>query len=159
MNKKLSVLILTGMLLISMIGCKNAELDSVSENTTQQMDDETKDEQKQQLVEIAYYLTENKVDEIFYGKDYSYKMEKDGLVLTNYFQHDEISNAIYTDKWDNLCDSLKETSSTLKEYLNDKGYTNVNFTIQICDAKDREETCYLIIKDGEIVFNIADNMN
>ena len=159
MNKKLSVLILTGMLLISMIGCKNAELDSVSENTTQQMDDETKDEQKQQLVEIAYYLTKNKVDEIFYGKDYSYKMEKDGLVLTNYFQHEEVSNAIYTGKWDNLLDTLKETSSTLKEYLNDKGYTNVNFTIQICDAKDREETCYLIIKDGEIVFNIADNMN
>lgn len=159
MNKKLSVLILTGMLSISMIGCKNAELDSVSENTTQQMDDETKDKQKQQLVEIAYYLTENKVDEIFYGKDYSYKMEKDGLVLTNYFQHKEVSNAIYTGKWDNLLDTLKETSSTLKEYLNDKGYTNVNFTIQICDAKDREETCYLIIKDGEIVFNIADNMN
>lgn len=159
MNKKLSVLILTGMLLISMIGCKNVELDSVSENTTQQMDDETKDKQKQQLVEIAYYLTENKVDEIFYGKDYSYKMEKDGLVLTNYFQHKEVSNAIYTGKWDNLLDTLKETSSTLKEYLNDKGYTNVNFTIQICDAKDREETCYLIIKDGEIVFNIADNMN
>ena len=43
MNKKLSVLILTGMLSISMIGCKNAELDSVPENTTQQMDDETKD--------------------------------------------------------------------------------------------------------------------
>ena len=101
-------------------------------------------------------MLENK---IFYGKDYSYKMEKDGLVLTNYFQHNEISNAIYTDKWDNLCDSLKETSSTLKEYLNDKGYTNVSFTIQICDAKDREETCYLIIKDGEIEFNIADNMN
>jgi hypothetical protein len=159
MNKKLSVLILTGMLLISMIGCKDVELDSVSENTTQQMDDETKDKQKQQLVEIAYYLTENKVDEIFYGKDYSYKMEKDGLVLTNYFQHEEVSNAIYTGKWDNLLDTLKETSSTLKEYLNDKGYTNVNFTIQICDAKDREETCYLIIKDGEIVFNIADNMN
>lgn len=159
MNKKISVLILTGMLSISMIGCKNAELDSVSENTTQQMDEEAKDKQKQQLVEIAYYLTENKVDEIFYGKDYSYKMEKDGLVLTNYFQHDEISNAIYTGKWDNLLDTLKETSSTLKEYLNDKGYTNVNFTIQICDAKDREETCYLIIKDGEIVFNIADNMN
>lgn len=47
MNKKLSVLILTGMLLISMIGCKDVELDSVSENTTQQMDDETKDKQKQ----------------------------------------------------------------------------------------------------------------
>lgn len=158
MNKKLSVLILTGMLLISMIGCKDVELDSVSENTTQQMDDETKDKQKQQLVEIAYYLTENKVDEIFYGKDYSYKMEKDGLVLTNYFQHDEVSNAIYTGKWDNLLNTLKETSNTLKEYLNDKGYTNVSFTIQICDAKDREETCYLIIKDGEIVFNMADNM-
>lgn len=159
MNKKLSVLILTGMLLISMIGCKDVELDSVSENTTQQMDDETKDKQKQQLVEIAYYLTKNKVDEIFYGKDYVYKMEKDGLVLTNYFQYDEVSNAIYTGKWDNLLDTLKETSSTLKEYLNDKGYTNVSFTIQICDAKDREGICYLIIKDGEIVFNIADNMN
>lgn len=159
MNKKLSVLILTGMLLISMIGCKDVELDSVPKNTTQQMDKGTKDKQKQQLVEIAYYLTKNKVDEIFYGKDYSYKMEKDGLVLTNYFQYDEVSNAIYTGKWDNLLDTLKETSSTLKEYLNDKGYTNVNFTIQICDAKDREETCYLIIKDGEIVFNIADNMN
>lgn len=158
MNKKLSVLILTGMLLISMIGCKDVKLDSMSENTTQQMDKEAKDKQKQQLVEIAYYLTENKVDEIFYGKDYVYKMEKDGLVLTNYFQHDEVSNAIYTGKWDNLLDTLKETSSTLKEYLNDKGYTNVNFTIQICDTKDREETCYLIIKDGEIVFNIADNM-
>ena len=102
MNKKLSVLILTGMLSISMIGCKDVELDSVPENTTQQMDEEAKDKQKQQLVEIAYYLTENKVDEIFYGKDYVYKMEKDGLVLTNYFQYDEVSNAIYTDKWDNL---------------------------------------------------------
>lgn len=39
MNKKLSVLILTGMLLISMIGCKDVELDSVPENTTQQMDE------------------------------------------------------------------------------------------------------------------------
>ena len=61
MNKKLSVLILTGMLSISMIGCKDVELDSVPENTTQQMDEEAKDKQKQQLVEIAYYLTKNKV--------------------------------------------------------------------------------------------------
>ena len=53
---------------------------------------------------------------------------------------------------------INEAVENIRNGLSNSGYTNVHFNRSRCDNVKRQDLCYLLLRDGVNLFNVADEI-
>ena len=177
--KKMFGLLFVGMLCVGMVGCG----DDVQEQVEKGYNDATQEEQQAEApreevqepveepapvqepvkdisndVDGAYDLVKPLIEEQFASLDHEYTIMNGELMLIGYLPADEVYYGISDGSWDDLIANAEYASTNIKNALDAAGYTNVHFNISMCDSVERQDLCYLLVRDGVTFFNVADEM-
>ena len=167
--KKMFGLLFVGMLCVGMVGCG----DDVQEQVEEGYNDATQEEQQVETpkeevqepvkdisndVDGAYDLVKPLIEEQFASLDHEFIIMNGELMLIGYLPADEVYYGISDGSWNDLIANAEFCSNNIKNALINSGYTNVHFNISMCDNVERQDLCYLLVRDGVTFFNVADEM-
>ena len=171
--KKMFGLLFVGVLCVGMVGCG----DDVQEQVEKGYNDATQEEQQAEApreevqepveepvkdisndVDGAYDLVKPLIEEQFASLDHEFIIMNGELMLIGYLPADEVYYGISDGSWNDLIANAEFCSNNIKNALINSGYTNVHFNISMCDNVERQDLCYLLVRDGVTFFNVADEM-
>ena len=177
--KKMFGLLFVGMLCVGMVGCG----DDVQEQVENGYNDATQEEQqveapKEEVVEPveepapvqepvkdisndvdgAYDLVKPLIEEQFASLDHEFTIMNGELMLIGYISSNEVYYGISDGSWNELISNAEYASTNIKNVLDTAGYTNVSFNVSMCDNVKRQGLCFLLVKNGITLYNIANEL-
>ena len=171
--KKIFGLLMAGMLCVSMVGCG----DEVEESFEEGYKDATQEEQqveepKEEVVapepepvkdisndvDSAYELVKPIIEENFASLDHEFTIMNGELMLIGYISSNEVYYGISDGSWNELISNAEYASTNIKNVLDTAGYTNVSFNVSMCDNVKRQGLCFLLVKNGITLYNIANEL-
>lgn len=176
MNKKLVTLAICGVLAFGMVGCKEGEIVEETKQKVEQTEEQNKkaenkkevkkeeksdkitekQEDKSKDVEGAYEFLKPVVEELGKGLNYDYEIIDGDIYLVGYISKAELAAALATDVWENNVEDLKQATEVISKNLRDNGYHQVKFNFSFCDADEGQNKCYLVVRDGRVLYNTAE---
>ncbi len=155
MHKKTSILVISGILSLSFIGCNNEEVEYQELQTQQeQFQDEYLNEESTVNKEIdeAYELLKPVIDNSFYGQRHNIIKSEDGETLILQLHMDEyVAENGDIDQWNEYIYQYLNFAKLSKELLVNNGL-EINFAIAVMDFE--EEVVYIYILNDQVYYNI-----
>jgi hypothetical protein len=152
---------------LSLVGCTSTAdvepQEEVKETVERPVQEEVKEPVKPTVksddIKAAYEHLRPTVEQMAAGLDYDYDIIDDAIYLTGYITEQEFSSAIANNTWKKNVDDLKTATKVISTNLRDAGYYDVKFNFAYCDKELRQQKSYLVVRDGRVVYDLADELD
>lgn len=103
--------------------------------------------------EKAYEYLKPQLEELYSNLDYTFEIVDDKLYMVGYISEEELTNSFKDGSWEKQVEQLKAVTESITKDLISEGYTTVDFHFAFCDKLERTDKCYLMVRNGRVVYD------